>query len=105
MEELKDGDMPEEPVSQQLWKLLYFSNNVSQRSLVATLQLLAEVPWTNLACEQLHGSLAAFRKWHPDFGTTSLVARALMHQFMRVLSWPVKSRTRYSKGGQADPTT
>ena len=51
-----------------------------------TVQLLAEVPWTNLPCEQLHGSLATFRKWQSENGTTSLVARALMHQFVRGLS-------------------
>eukprot|EP00974_Lingulodinium_polyedra_P134229 11228333-Lingulodinium_polyedra.AAC.1 len=39
----------------------------------------------------MHGSLAAFRKWHPEFGTASLVSRALIHQFMRVIS-PETSR-------------
>eukprot|EP00974_Lingulodinium_polyedra_P041415 3979357-Lingulodinium_polyedra.AAC.1 len=33
----------------------------------------------------MHGSLAIFRKWHPEFGLEPLVARSLMLQFSRIL--------------------
>ena len=50
------------------------------------LNLLAECTRAVLACKQLHGSLATVRQRHPDYGTASMVTRANMHQFVRVMS-------------------
>eukprot|EP00974_Lingulodinium_polyedra_P108112 10465230-Lingulodinium_polyedra.AAC.1 len=33
----------------------------------------------------MHGSLAVFRRWHPEYGAEPLVSRALMLQLTRVL--------------------
>ena len=52
---LAAGNMPSEPVSQQLWKLMQRRFNIGQ--LVAVVELLGEVPWATLPAGQ--GSHAA----------------------------------------------
>eukprot|EP00974_Lingulodinium_polyedra_P057855 5570984-Lingulodinium_polyedra.AAC.1 len=85
LQELKEDDEPEDPVSKQLWALMH-CDNFTDRQVERAVALLAECPWTNLPCEQLHGSLATFRRWHPSYGTETLVARSLMHQFVRIIN-------------------
>ena len=82
-------DMPEEPVSAQLWKLMRRSFNL--RQLVGTVELLGEVGWTSLPAEQQHASLALLHKWHPEYGPRSLIARALMLQIMKLLPAATKA--------------
>ena len=85
LDELAAGDAPEEPVALQRWHMCH-SPLLARRQLITTLQLLGELPWTTLPCEQLHGSLAAFRRWHPSYGLAVFVARASMHHVVRVIS-------------------
>ena len=83
LRELASGPMPEEPVSQQMWKLLQLG--FSSRQLESVLELMADAPWSTLPAEQQHGSLAVLRRWHPEYSTTTLSARALLLQLRRLL--------------------
>ena len=83
IEELKTGPEPTEPTSNQLWQLAHLGYPV--HLLILTLKLLAQVAWTTLPCEQFHGSLSVFRRWHPEFGPEPLVGRSLVLQFARIL--------------------
>ncbi len=83
LRELASGPMPEEPVSQQMWKLLQFG--FSSLQLESVLDLMADAPWSTLPAEQQHGSLAVLRRWHPEYSTTTLSARALLVQLRRLL--------------------
>ena len=83
LQDLKDDVTPEEPLSNQLWQLMNVVRTLTR--LTDTVKLLGQVPWATLPCEQLHGSLAVFRRWHPEFGLVPLVPRALMMQFSRVI--------------------
>eukprot|EP00974_Lingulodinium_polyedra_P042885 4117610-Lingulodinium_polyedra.AAC.1 len=83
LEELMEEEEPEEPVSRKIWELLH-RDDVPRAQVVAGIKLLGQCPWTTLPCEQMHGSLAVFRKWHPDFGVSPLLSRAFMLQFSRI---------------------
>ena len=83
LQELKTGPQPAEPVSNHLWQLAHLG--YPDHLLILTLQQLGQISWTTLPCEQMHGSLAVFRRWHPEFGAESLVSRSLMLQFPRIL--------------------
>ena len=87
--------MPTEPVSQQLWKLMRLNFNI--RQLIGTVELLGEVPWTTLPAEQQHASLALLHKWHPGYGPDTLISRALLLQFMKLL--PTTTKDEKQKAG------
>ena len=57
---LKEGERPEEPVSQQMWDLLQLGFDA--RRLASTIEVMADAPWTTLPAEQQHGSLAVLRR-------------------------------------------
>ena len=78
-----DGPEPDEPISKAIWHLLH-RTDVPRAIIIAAVRLLGECPWCTLPCEQVHGSLAVFRRWHPDFGVEALLARAFMLQFARI---------------------
>eukprot|EP00974_Lingulodinium_polyedra_P030393 2925345-Lingulodinium_polyedra.AAC.1 len=61
-----EEEEPEEPVARNIWELLH-REDVPRGQLVAGIRILAQCPWTTLQCEQMHGSLALFRRWHPDY--------------------------------------
>eukprot|EP00974_Lingulodinium_polyedra_P066265 6412634-Lingulodinium_polyedra.AAC.1 len=52
--------------------------------LVVTIRLSGEAPWTTPPCEQLHGSLALFHRWRPEFGQSVPLSKAFMLQLCRV---------------------
>ena len=74
---------PEEQMSGQLWQLLKIGHPLAQ--LVGAVRVLGEAGWTSVPAEQQHGTLAAFRRWHPEYGTDTLLSRAMMLQLSRVL--------------------
>ena len=80
---LKAGDMPVEPVSKKIYKLLHMDFPLSQ--IVEAVGLVGEVSWTTLVAEQQHGTLAAVKKNHPDYDPSTLVSRTLMVQANRLL--------------------
>ena len=83
LEELAQGGCPEEPVSKQLWMLLGMKHNMSE--LVQVVRLIGQVGWTSLPAEQQHGTLSMVKKWHPDYGLDTLMARSLLLQISRLL--------------------
>ena len=85
LEELEcEEDKPVEPVAGQLWELMV-EKDWPKAQLVEVLQLIGQCGWTSLVAEQQHASLAQLKKWHPDYGSTMLVSRALMLQVSRLL--------------------
>ena len=95
---LRQGPMPEEPMSRQMWQLIQMGFSIEQ--LVSTLELVADIGWTTLPAEQQHGSLAVLRRWHPEYGQDTLVARALLVHICRLLpsmSQEEKQLARLSK--------
>ena len=89
---LADAPCPEEPVSKQLWQLL--SMGYSARKVEMTIGLLGEIPWTTLVAEQQHGSLAQFKRHHPEYGPLTLVTRAFVMQLSRLLPGPSQDEKR-----------
>ena len=87
--------MPDEPVSQQLWQLMH--RDFSMRLLVATVELLGEVPWATLTAEQQHSSLALLHRWPSEYGPKTLIARSLMLQVMKLL--PGRTKGEKEKEG------
>ena len=83
LSELFAGECPQEPISKNLWKLM--EKGFNRRQLIATVQLLGEVGWSSLPAEQQHGSLAMLHKWHPGYSASTLISRALMLQFGKLL--------------------
>ena len=83
LEELSKMECPEEPVSKQLWMLMSMKHSMPQ--LVSVIRLIGEIGWTSLPAEQQHGSLAAIKRWHPDYGLESLLSRGLRLQIARLL--------------------
>ena len=81
--ELQMGPQPDEQASRNLWGLCHL--NYPRGQLVKGLRIFSQLSWTSLPCEQLHGSLAVFRRWHPEFGVAPLVCRALLLQVSRIL--------------------
>ena len=83
LETLAAAEKPAERIAQQIWLLLKVGyNRVQLRQL---LRLLGEVPWTNLIVEQQHGSLAALRRFHPEYGQETLCCRATLKLLSRLL--------------------
>ena len=83
LEELCNGEMFDEVVSQQMWRLMQVG--FPRQQLIATVRLMAEIGWTTLPAEQQHGSLAAFRKAHPQYGMETLVSRTFMLLISRLM--------------------
>ena len=83
LQELADGDCPDEPFSKHIWQL--YHGNYHRVHLLDTIKLLGEVGWTSMVCEQQHGSLAQLRRRHPEYSMHTLICRGLMHHTVRVL--------------------
>ena len=92
---LAEGDPPEEPVSKQLWILLHAG--FSKVQLELTVRLLGEIGWATVPAEQQHGSLAAFRRWHPEYGTETLLSRTMISYLARLLPGQSSEEKRIAK--------
>ena len=90
-----EPEEPEEPVCSQLYQLLH-DDCYPDEKLVQVLQLLGQVGWTSLPCEQQHGSLAQLKKWHPEYTEATLIARGLMHHTSRILPQATAEQKRLS---------
>ena len=84
LREMAAGDCPDEPMSKSLW-ILWHDRSIKKEQLVMAVNLLSEVGWTSLPCEQQHGSLAQLKRWHPEYSVHTLISRGLMHQTARLL--------------------
>ena len=81
-----EEEMPDEPVSGQMWLLMQMGFPSEQ--LVRTLQLLGEISWSSMVAEQQHGSLATLKRYHPECQTETLVGRAQVMMLWRLLPKP-----------------
>ena len=81
-----EEEMPDEPVSGQMWLLMQMGFPSEQ--LVRTLQLLGEISWSSMVAEQQHGSLATLKRYHPEYQTETLVGRAQVMMLWRLLPKP-----------------
>ena len=62
--------------------------------IVAILDALGQAGWTTVPAEQQHGSLAAFKRWHPQYGSDILATRALVGQLVRLLPSETRDERR-----------
>ena len=92
---LREGSCPDEPVASQLWQLMHIEYPMPQ--IVESVRLMGELGWTSLPAEQQHGSLALYRRWHPDYGCETLVSRALIMQISRLLPQASADEKRVAK--------
>ena len=88
LDELAQGECPEEPISKNMWRLLHRGFNRAQ--LVAAVEMLGEAGWTSLPAEQQHASLANLHRWHPDYDTTTIISRSLLLQTYKLLPTATK---------------
>ena len=92
LEALKAGDCPAEPMSSKLWEML--RGGAAMPQMVAILDALGQAGWTTVPAEQQHGSLAAFKRWHPQYGSDMLATRALVGQLVRLLPSETRDERR-----------
>ena len=84
LKDLGEGDVtPPDPVSSKLWQML--QSGFSEASLVRTLELMHDMPWSTLPAEQQHGSMAALHRHHPEYSNPTLVARTFVHHIYNLL--------------------
>ena len=69
---------PEEAVAAKIWHLSRVG--FPQAQLHEALLLMREVPWSTQGVERSHGSIASVHKFHPQYGFSTLAARAMLHQ-------------------------
>eukprot|EP00971_Amphidinium_carterae_P336401 6472763-Amphidinium_carterae.2 len=75
---LQSSAEPLEPVSRKVWRLLKYKL-CDVHEIVAGLRLLLSVPWAATAVEQLHGSVATYRKYRPELELQQLLPRSYLH--------------------------
>ena len=68
---------PEEYTSEKIWSLLQLG--FSRRKLVEAVQLFRDAAWSTAVVEQAHGSLAAVRRVHSEYGVDMLCLRCMVH--------------------------
>jgi hypothetical protein len=67
-----------DPLARKLRALL--AQGYNRTLLVDALTLLRSVPWSSVAVEQAHGSIALIHRMHPRLGTKTMCTRAMLHQ-------------------------
>eukprot|EP00971_Amphidinium_carterae_P309658 6153960-Amphidinium_carterae.1 len=78
------GPCPEEPgVAAQLHFL--YNAEFDRGALREAMRLMAMCPWSTLMVEQLHGSCAHVRRFHPEYGRNMLKLKAFSHAIVRLL--------------------
>lgn len=81
--ELAAGPEPLQPTANKIWKLLALGYNTSQ--LHRALLLLMDTPWGTASVEQQHASASLMRRFHPEIGQESLMARSFVHSFRHLM--------------------
>ena len=56
--------------------------------------LIAEAPWSTTGVEQGHGSMAVLHRFHPDYSSTTICARALAHQLRTLFATPPEAQQK-----------
>lgn len=78
-----EEEAPESRVGEQLWELLQAGH--SREQIVRAVECFRDVNWTTTIAEQQHGSLAALRRHHSEYGAETLTGRAAVMQLRRLL--------------------
>ena len=61
---------------------------MTRERLKAGVSLLQEIPWSTTPVEQAHASAARLQRYHPEYGTSMLAARATLHQCRHLFLTP-----------------
>ena len=80
---LKEGPQPDQPTAAKIWWLL--QRGMSRHQLKAGLDLLLDAPWATAATEQGHAMGALVKRMHHEIGQHSLVARAMVYGFTKLM--------------------
>lgn len=64
----------------------------NRERLKAGVSLLQEIPWSTTPVEQAHASAACLQRYHPEYGTSMLAARATLHQCRHLFLTPPEVR-------------
>ena len=65
---------------------------MNRERLKAGVSLLQEIPWSTTPVEQAHASAACLQRYHPEYGTSMLAARATLHQCRHLFLTPPEVR-------------
>lgn len=87
---------PEDDTGGCLWECLNCGDEVFEE-IVSAVRLFSRIPWSILSSEQGHGSMAAVRRYHSDFGANMMLARAFLHMAWALLNlWSTDLVERWS---------
>ena len=64
--------------------------------------LIAEAPWSTTGVEQGHGSMAMLHRFHPDYSSSTICARALVHQLGKLFATPPEAKQKARTKTQLD---
>ena len=55
-----------------------------------------DAPWSTSSAEQVHASATIFRKYHPEYGTETLMVRAFLHPLRLLMPGPTQEEKQLS---------
>jgi hypothetical protein len=99
LKDLAAGQCPNEPISAKAWKLMQLGESIVL--LARMLTMLADTPWTSMVVEQLHGTMAALSRFHPEYSLDSLLTRSMIMFFNKLVYMPSKLDKDISSLGKA----
>ncbi|CAK0876678.1 unnamed protein product [Prorocentrum cordatum] len=73
---LKAGPRPSNRTAGKVWDLLQLGA-VPLPVLQRTVELLGDAPWSTVVVEQMHGSIAALSRFHPEYELVTLLSRTM----------------------------
>eukprot|EP00971_Amphidinium_carterae_P019534 384517-Amphidinium_carterae.1 len=65
-----------------------------KQSVLSSLELLAQIPWSTMLVEQLHGAASLVRRHHPDYSCDMLQCRSFLYTSSKLLALQSKSEAR-----------
>jgi len=89
LEALSRGPRPLNRTAAKAWDLMDLGL-IPMAILVRMVVLFADTPWTTMVVEQLHGTLAALSRLHPEYELDTLLARTMIMYTMKLLPCPSK---------------
>lgn len=99
--QLKQQPEPSDATSWKIWHLLHIGYNVEQLKQGA--RLLMDAPCGASSAEQVHASATIFRKYHPEYGTETLMVRAFLHSLRLLMPGPTSFRHRPGESPLCSP--
>eukprot|EP00971_Amphidinium_carterae_P024970 492907-Amphidinium_carterae.1 len=93
LSEFLEQDITDEPSIAHSIKRLATSP-IHRNTVIEALGLLADVPWTTLLVEQLHGATSLVRRHHADYGCDMLQCRSFLYTVSKLLGSPTQMEKR-----------